>query len=337
MKIFITGGTGYLGNKLVARLSASGNEINAICHNPSKKKFLQFPGVNIFDGDISDLASMKKAMQGCTQVYHLAGYARVWAKDPTNYYTINVGGTKNILDAAIECGVKKVLYTSTAGVLGPSGENPVKEGDKRLGKILNEYEDSKTQAEDLCLEYAQKMGLNVMIVNPPRIYGPGLSSESNGLTNLVKKYLEGKWRIIPGDGQGIGSYVYIDDIIRGHILAMEKGKSGERYILSGVNATYDEFFEILAKVSGIKRNLIKLPLPIMLIAGQLMLLITKITGKPPLLTPKWIKKYSYNWALDCDKAKKELCYSYISLEEGLSKTIEWLNEKKDLQKRNFVR
>ncbi len=337
MKILITGGTGYLGNKLVAELSASGNEINAICHNPSKNKFLQFPGVNIFEGDIRDPASMKKAMQGCTHVYHVAGYARVWAKNPANYYTINVGGTKNILDAAIECGVEKVVYTSTAGVLGPSRERPVNECDKRIGKILNEYEDSKTQAENLCIEYVQKKGLNVTIVNPPRIYGPGLSSESNGLTNLIKRYLQGKWRIIPGDGKGIGSYVYIDDIIRGHILAMEKGRAGDRYILSGVNATYDEFFETLVKVSGIKKNLIKLPLPVMLFAGQLMLLSTKITGKPPLLTPKWIKKYSYNWALDCDKAINELGYSYISLEEGLSKTIQWMGENMHLQKTNFMK
>ncbi|MEO8117655.1 MAG: SDR family oxidoreductase [Bacteroidota bacterium] len=331
MKIFVTGGTGYLGNKLVAELSASGNEVNAICHNPSKNKFLQYPGVNIFEGDTRDPASMKKAMQGCTQVYHLAGYARVWSKDPANYYTINVGGTKNILDTAIECGIDKVVYTSTAGVLGPSRENPVKETDKRIGKILNEYEDSKTQAENLCIEYAQKKGLNVTIVNPPRVYGPGLSSESNGLSNMIKQYLENNWRIIPGDGEGIGSYVYIDDIIRGHILAMEKGRPGERYILSGENATYNEFFKTLAKVSGIKKNLIKLPLPIMLFAGQLMLFKTKLTGKPPLLTPKWIKKYTDNWALDCEKAKNELGYSYISLEEGFKKTLEWIKENKELQ------
>ena len=332
MKIFVTGGTGYLGNKLVAQLSASGNEINAICHNPSKKKFLQFPGVHVFDGDIRDPASMKKAMQGCTHVYHLAGYARVWAKDPAKYYTINVDGTKRILDMAIECGVEKIVYTSTAGVLGPSGKKPVRECERRIGKILNEYEDSKTQAEDLCLEYVQKKGLHITIVNPPRIYGPGLSSESNALTNMVELYLAGKWHIIPGDGKGIGSYVYIDDIIRGHILAMEKGRPGERYILSGENATYNEFFAALAKVSGVRKNLIKLPLPIMLFVGELMLLKTKITGKPPLLTPKWIKKYSYNWALNCDKAIHELGYSFIPLEVGLRKTIEWINENKHLQK-----
>ncbi len=331
MKIFVTGGTGYLGNKLVAELSASGKEVNAICHNPSKNKFLQFPGVKIFEGDTRDPASMKKAMQGCTHVYHLAGYARVWSKDPENYYAINVGGTKNILDAAIECGVEKVVYTSTAGVLGPSREKPVNESDKRIGKILNEYEDSKTQAENLCIEYAQKKGLNVTIVNPPRVYGPGLRSESNGLSNMIKQYLESNWRIIPGDGEGIGSYVYIDDIIRGHILAMEKGRPGERYILSGENATYNEFFKTLAKVSGTKKNLIKLPLPIMLFAGQFMLFKTKLTGKPPLLTPKWIKKYTDNWALDCEKAKNELGYSYISLEEGFKKTLEWINENRDLQ------
>ena len=331
MKIFITGGTGYLGNKLVNHLSESGYLINALCHSPSKKKFLQFPGVEIFDGDISEISSLRKAMAGCTHVYHVAGYARVWAKDPSTYYQINTVGTKNVLDAAVEMGIHKMVFTSTAGVLGPSKENPVKESDERIVGFFNDYEVTKWEAEELCIKYAKEKRLNVTIVNPPRIYGPGLDSESNALTTMIKKYVDGKWRILPSDGTGIGSYVYVDDIIRGHILAMEKGRSGERYILSGENASYIDFFSKLAKVSEKKFHLIKLPLPIMLLAGQFLLLKTKITGKPPKITPGWIKKYSYDWALNCEKAKIELGYSYLTLEEGLKKTIYWLKENKDLK------
>ncbi|MBS1730667.1 MAG: SDR family oxidoreductase [Bacteroidetes bacterium] len=337
MKIFVTGGTGYLGNQLVTRLSALGNEIHAVCHDPVKRDLLQLPGVSIYDGDIRDGAFLKRAMQECTQVYHLAAYAQLWAKDKSTYYTVNVEGTRHVLDAALEAGIEKMVYTSTAGVLGPSSGIPVRETDQRIGEILNEYEDSKTIAENLCMEYTNQKGLPVTIVNPPRIYGPGLINRNNWLTKLIQYYLEGKWKFIPGNGEGIGSYVYIDDIIQGHILAMEKGKPGERYILSGENVSYNHFFKTLEKISGIKRNLIKLPLPVMLLAGQMMLLKTRLTGKPPLLTPVWIKKYSLNWALDCEKAKHDLGYSYISLEEGLTKTMDWLKEKSNLPSANKMK
>lgn len=331
MKIFISGGTGFLGNKLVKYLSELGYTINALCHNATKKNLLEFPGVEIFYGDISNISSLRKAMAGCSHVYHVAGYARVWSKDPATYYKINTNGTKNILDIAVEMGIQKMVFTSTAGVLGHSGEKPVTENDERIGPFYNEYEDSKWQAEELCKKYAQEKQLNVSIVNPPRIYGPGLPSESNALTDMIKKYVEGKWRILPSDGKGIGSYVYIDDIIRGHVLAMEKGRAGERYILSGDNASYIDFFAKLANVSGKKFHMVKLPLPIMLLVGKFLMLKSKITGKPPLITPKWIIKYSYDWALDCEKAKNELGYSYLSLEDGLKKTIDWIKINKDLK------
>jgi farnesol dehydrogenase len=140
----------------------------------------------------------------------------------------------------------------------------------------------------------------------------------------------GKWKIMPGDGSSTGSYVYIDDIVQGHILAMQNGRSGERYALGGVNASYTEFFDALAKLTGKKIALIKLPVWAMVLAGNVLQFFSAITGKPPLLTPPWIRKYNYNWAIDCTKAQKELGYSFIGLEAGLQKTIEWLQQRRKL-------
>lgn len=252
--------------------------------------------------------------------------ARVWAKNPAIYYSINVDGTRVILDAAKKLGVEKIVFTSTAGVLGPSGNRPVKESDPRIGAVMNEYEDSKTQAEALCMQYCSSYGMHIVIVNPPRIYGPGIETESNAVTKLAKLYMQGKWRIMPGDGTKTGSYVYIDDVVNGHVLAMQNGRSGQRYILSGVNASYKEFFDVLANVTGKKLRLFNLPVWAMLLAGSGMMLRTKLTGKPPLLTPKWIKKYLYNWSLSCEKAAQELGYTYIPLREGLQKTVTWLKQ-----------
>lgn len=326
MTIFITGATGYIGNNLAMRLANEGHTIHALCRDAGKKHLLQHPNIHIFNGDILNPPIVEQAMAGCRQVYHLAAFARVWAKNPDTYYSMNVEGTRIILDAAKKLGVEKVVFTSTAGVLGPSGNRPVKENDPRIGDVMNEYEDSKTQAEALCRQYCIEHGMHIVMVNPPRIYGPGIETESNAVTKLAKLYIQGKWKIMPGDGTKTGSYVYIDDVVNGHILAMEKGRSGERYILSGVNASYRQFFDVLASVTGKKFRLFNLPVWAMLVAGGAMMLRTTLTGKAPLLTPKWIKKYLYNWSLSCAKAQQELGYTYIPLREGLQKTVNWLKQ-----------
>lgn len=326
MKIFITGATGYIGNKLAKRLADEGHIIHALCRSKEKSSLLDHENIKLFEGDITNKASIIDAMRNCQQVYHLAAYARVWAKDPSTFYRLNVEGTKNVLDAARELEINNIVVTSTAGVLGPSKDRPVKEDDKRIGDTLNEYEETKTQSEVICREYCNKYSMRVVIVNPPRVYGPGVESESNAVTRLVKLYVRGKWKIMPGDGKRTGSYVHVDDVVNGHILAMQKGRNGERYILSGVNASYIEFFEVLARVTGKKVNLFRLPVWIMTIAGYGMMAYTKITGNPPLLTPKWIRKYSYDWSLNCEKAQRELGYTYRPLEEGLRETVEWIKQ-----------
>jgi len=325
MNIFITGATGYIGNNLAKKLAGEGHVIHALCRN-ADNKVLEHPNIKIFNGDITDVASVQKAIEGCEQVYHLAAYAKVWAKDLSIFFKLNVDGARNVFDAARNTGVSKIVFTSTGGTLGPSHNKPVEEKDERIGKPFTIYEESKTQAEELCRAYYEKHGMNIVIVNPPRVYGPGIITESNAVTRLVKLYMAGKWKIMPGDGKRTGSYVYVDDVVNGHILAMQKGRSGERYSIGGVNASYIEFFDLLAKLTGKKISLIKLPVWIMMLAGNALQLYTNITGKPPLLTPPWIRKYYYDWNVSSEKAQRELGYTYISLEDGLKKTIDWLKK-----------
>ncbi len=329
MHIFITGATGYIGNDLAKRLATEGNIVHALCRS-ANTEVLQHPNIKIYNGDISDVESIQKAMQGCEQVFHLAAYARVWAKDMSTYFKLNVEGTKNVLDVAKQSGVQKIVFTSTGGTLGPSGNKPVTENDERIGEPFTEYEASKTQAQALCMDYCNKYGMHIVIVNPPRVYGPGIITESNAVTRLIKLYMAGKWKIIPGDGKRTGSYVYIDDVINGHILAMQKGRSGERYNLGGFNASYIEFFDLLAKLTGKRISLIKLPVWVMMSAGNMIQLYTRLTGRPPLLTPPWIRKYYYDWNVSSEKAQRELGYSFTSLEDGLRKTIDWLKNSQQL-------
>lgn len=329
MKILITGATGYIGQKLALQLAASGNQVTALVRNPLKaKKLLNHPQITIFEGDILDELSIDNALKGCEQVYHLAALASVWHKNPGTFHQINVTGLQNILNACQKWQVNEVLFTSTAGVVGDSKDGQsVAELTNFNPKLETLYENSKIEAEILIKEYVKK-GIRGIIVNPSRVYGPGLLTESNGFTRLLKMYINGNWKIKPGDGNSLGNYVYIDDVVNGMILAMEKAKPGERYLLGGINVSYNVFFNLVNQLTGVERKLYNFPLPLMLLLSQIQLLMAKLFGKQPLITPSFVRKYNKNWIVNSAKAEAELGYTITPLSEGITKTIEWLSESK---------
>jgi len=147
---------------------------------------------------------------------------------------------------------------------------------------------------------------------------------SNSVTKLIKQYTEGKWKFIPGDGMSTGNYVFVDDVINGHILAMEKGRAGERYLLAGEDATYYELFDTIAAIGGKKYKLYKMPLGVLLTFGRLQLFLAETFGRQPLITPGWVRKYLYKWSVSSAKAEKELGYQPTKLEDGVKQTVKWL-------------
>jgi nucleoside-diphosphate-sugar epimerase len=325
MRIFITGTTGFIGINLALKLAEAGFIVHALYRSSQKVSRIKHKNIKLFKGDIVDRDSLLHAMKSCQQVYHLGAFAKVWTKYPETYFKVNVEGTKNVIETALRLGIKKIVITSTAGVLGPSNGKPQDEDSIRYSDFLNEYESSKFIMENLINRYLKK-GIQIVIVNPARVYGPGSLSAPNAATKIIKAYLEGKWRIIPGDGRKIGNYAFIDDVVNGHILAMEKGQSGEKFNLGWINASYSDFFSLLAEVSGKKRRLVKAPIPLMVHASGLLTILTRLSGGSPPITPKWVKKYLHDWAVSSEKAQKELGYSITPLKEGLEKTIEWLKQ-----------
>lgn len=323
MRVFITGATGYIGANLALKLANAGHTVHALVRSPEKAVMLDHPNIKLFKGDLLDIASIHQAIQSCEAVFHLAAYARVWAEDPATYFEINVDGTKNVMQAALDAGAHKMVYTSTAGVLGPSYGQPSTEDTTRIVDFFNEYESSKIISENWALYYL-KQGLEIVIVYPPRVYGPGVMSESNAVSKLIEQYIGGKWKLMPGDGRRTGCYAYIDDITDGHTKALENGTPGERYILGGENVDYHQLFELIRKHSGVRQKLFKVPMPLMLAFGQSQMLKNRLTGKPPLLTPSWVKKYLYDWSLSSEKAIKELGYTITPLDEGIRQTVNWL-------------
>jgi farnesol dehydrogenase len=323
MKVFVSGATGYIGIQLVKRLARSGMEVHALYRSDSKAGLINFEGVNLFKGDILDKESLIQAMNGCSQAYHVAAYAAVWAKDPSLFQRYNVEGTLLLIEAARTAGVSRIVVTSTAGILGHSDQDPVDEDSPVPNSFFTSYESSKFKMEQRLKEINIPRP-EIVIVNPTRVYGPGYLSKSNGLSLMIKKYISGTWRFIPGDGERSGNYAYVEDVVSGHLLAMEKGRPGERYVLGGEDLSYNQLFEYIRQASGVRRTLYKIPLQFLFLAANLMMLVSKITGKAPLIIPSWVRKLTHNWIVSSDKAIRELGYSPISAKEGIENTVNWV-------------
>ncbi len=326
MKILITGSTGFIGGALVKRLAKEGHTLHLLVRSTAKAAGLNLPGVRIFEGDVTDAASVRRAMQGCTHVFHLAAYAKPVADDPGVFYDVNVTGTRNILEAALSGGIQRVVFTSTAGTFGVTGtEDDAVEQSPRPEQFDTDYARTKKQAEDLCKDYRSR-GLDVVIVYPSRVYGPGLMSESNAVTKILRLFDKGRWRIIPGNGQTLGNYVYVEDVAEGHILAMFKGKNGDDYILGGENVSFNDFFDVMKQVSGKRRMLVRIPYPLLWFAAFLMNTFGKLFRTSSPITPGWVKRYLQHRRLSSRKAVEELGYSITPLHEGFSSTLGWIRQ-----------
>ena len=325
MKVLVTGATGFIGINLCNELARRGYIVNALYRSEEKARYLKNKNIRLFRGDVTDTLSLRNAVKGCNFVFHLAAYAQVWSKNPDMFHEINFTGTVNVLNEAEQAGVKKIVVTSTAGVFGPSDGNVVDENTKRKIPFFTLYEKTKADAEELILARSAK-GMNVVIVNPTRVYGPGLLNTSNSVTRIIKLYIEGKFRFLPGNGKSIGNYVFVDDVISGHILALEKGVAGERYILGGENISYKDFFNVISEISHKRYKLFRFPLSLMLFVSFIMMVMARTFGLKPLITPGLVRKYNYNWVLSSDKASIQLGYKITPLKKGINETLNFIRE-----------
>lgn len=322
-KILITGATGYIGGVLAERLAALGHDVVAPARTLPENGF-HSSGIHWVKADLHDTNALNTAMRGVDEVYHMAAFARPWSKDPSAYHRINVEGAENVFSAAAANGVRRVVYTSTAGVFGPcKDQQPVDEYGTPWKSPYTEYDRSKIAAEAIVRKRSAE-GQEIVIVNPTRVYGPGDPSTINAVNKMIQLYLKGRFRFLPGDGSGLGNYVYIDDVVNGHILAMEKGISGENYILGGINISFLNFFRQLAEVSGKHYKTFPMPIWLLKLAAKTLQWRADWFGIPPAITPEWVDRYEAHWMLSHQKAVKELKYQTTPLEEGLKKTVNWL-------------
>lgn len=327
MKIFITGASGFIGSQLVLTLAGENHDVRVLLRDPSKAEEFSGTGLSIIYGDLFNKEKLKTGMAGCDWVFHLAAYTRPVSKDPDLPYRTNVTGTVNVLEAAREQSVKKVIITSSAGTLSYSQNGlPVNEETNNNPVFHTEYERTKAISEKVARDYNSD-SMDVIIVNPSRIYGPGNLTAGNSLTRIIKLYGRGLWRILPGDGEAIGNYVFVGDVISGLILSASYGKGGERYILGGENLSYREFFRVLGDIYGKERKLLTLKERSLKQIAGIAGIYSRFTHKQAFISDEWIDKYLQNWILSSSKAQTQLNYKITPFREGAEKTILWLKSR----------
>ncbi|MGB0776491.1 MAG: NAD-dependent epimerase/dehydratase family protein [Flavobacteriaceae bacterium] len=325
--IMITGGSGFIGLHLIDLLLDQGYNVNVLYRSSKELEIKEQENNNLklFKGSLNDKPSILKAAQGCDGIIHVAGIAKQWSKDPELFEKVNVDGSRLVFQCAKELGIKRVVNTSTAGTIPPSTDLPSTEATPRNIDYFFEYEASKAKAELVAKEFCSE-DLEIITVNPCRVYGPGEIGQSNSTVLMMDKYLKGKWKFIPGSGEQYGSFVYVEDVALGMLLALQKGKSGERYILGGENANYNQFFDKLRDISKVHYKIYHMPLAVISLMAKASGFLANTFKVEPLMMPGVARKLYFDWKVDTTKAEKHLGYSHRSLDQGLRDTYAWLNQ-----------
>lgn len=319
MTILVTGGTGFVGGALVTQLLRDHADLRVLARTPEKARDLQALGVEVVKGDVLDFSSLAPAMQGVTTLYHVAAVYDFWMPVKSDIVKIAVEGTRNVLQAALEAGVQKVVYTSSYNTIGEQPGTVGTEETVHRGHYYAIYEQAKVEAENVALEFVQK-GLAVVIVNPGSVYGPG-DFKPTGMVLL--NALKGK---LPGVVNGFYNYVYIDDVAKGHILAAEKGRVGERYLLAAPPITVLDFINRGRALLGM-RPVLKLPYSLVMLVAQFFEGLSLLTRQPPMIPIDLVRVSRYGIHVDGSKAVRELGLEYTPHEVGLPRTLEWYHRK----------
>lgn len=316
----VTGGTGFVGANLVRELLRAGHTVRVLARPGSDRRALEGCAVEVAAGDLLDRASLGRAMAGVRRVYHVAADYRLWSADPAALFRANVGGTRNVLEAASEAGVERIVYTSTVGALGiPKDGTP---GDERtpvsLGDMVGAYKASKFLAERVADEWAAR-GSPVVTVNPSAPVGPW-DVKPTPTGQMIVDFLRGKMVASLDTGLNV---VHVRDVAQGHLLAADRGRPGEKYILGHRNLSLAEIFGMLARLTGQAAPRLRVPYAVAWLAAAGMEGVARITRRPPRVPLTAVRMARKRMYFTPGKAVRELGLPQSPVEEALSDAVQW--------------
>ena len=319
MKAFVTGGTGFIGQRVIKRLRDRGDEVVALVRNPSKATELLDAGVTLVEGDLSSDDVIRDGTEGCTAVFHIGAVYKVGIpkKEREPMFDANVRGTERVLAAAESAGVQRIVYVSTGNVFGDTKGEVVDENYERTLSegFLSYYDETKFRSHEIVREHIGR-GAPIVIVQPGVVYGPGDHSE---IGNLINQLQTGKlkMRMFPASRY---NFVFVDDVADGIVLAYDKGKVGEAYLLGGELGSMDDLYEKAASAMGKKPPKMAMPVGMAKASAPLGPVIGPIMGFPPNMK-ELVRTSDVTITFKDDKARRELGYSPRQLDAGLRETV----------------
>lgn len=323
-KVLVTGATGFIGSNVARLLSERGEPVRALVRSTSDRRNLAGLDVELVVGDLRDPEAVERAVRGCRRVFHVGADYRFWARDPAEIYRSNVEGTIHVMEACLAAGVERVVYTSTVGTIGLAAlPAPCDETTPLLeGQLTSHYKRSKLEAEKAALAYAAR-GLPVVVVNPSAPVGPW-DAKPTPTGQLIVDFARGKLPAIVDTGLNI---VHVRDVAEGHLLAAERGRVGERYILGHRNMTLAEIVAELAEITGLPAPRLRLPYAVAWAAGAVSTAIsTWITHRPPAIALEAVRMARRRMFFDPEKAVRELGLPQTPVRVAFQDAVAWFAE-----------
>ena len=321
MKAFVTGATGFVGSHVARSLADQGAELRLLVRPTSRTANLEGIAGERVTGDLREPESLRKAMAGCEAVFHVAADYRLWTRDPQQMYRSNVEGTRNIIQAAQEAGVRRVVYTSSVATMGftSNGHLADENSPVELGDMIGHYKRSKFQAEQVALE-AGRTGVDVVVVNPTTPVGErDIKPTPSG--RVIVDFLKRKFPAYVDTGLNL---VDVAEVAHGHIAALEKGRRGERYILGGENLTLKQILDKLAAITGLPSPRVKLPYAVAMATG---IVDTAVNGlllrREPRATVDAVRMGRKKMFVSSAKAERALDWKVVPVNDALRRAVEW--------------
>ena len=321
MTTLVTGATGFIGSHLARQLAERGDRVRVLVRQRSSLANLQGVEVEAVRGDLREPESLRALLRSCRQVFHVAADYRLWAPDPDEMYRTNVMGTRHLLQSAFEEGVETFVYTSSVATIAPprDGEVSNEESLATLARMIGPYKRSKFLAEQEALAMARK-GLPVIIVNPTAPVGPG-DIKPTPTGKMILDFLNRRMPAYVDTGL---NWVAVEDVAAGHLLAADRGRAGERYILGHRNLTMKQVLDALEKLTGLPAPRLRLPHAVAMAAGYAdNFLSCWLLRRPPRIPLDGVRMSKYKMFVDCSKAMRELGYAPTPVEDALARAVAW--------------